>query len=169
MKRLIPLLLLLSACSSRVHVPDAEALKPAWLKDQPYRSGYYTGIGHSLKDGSNNYIQVAKKSALDDLVSQIKVNVASTSVLSFFETDLKMREEYEQIIKTTAADELQEARKFGVAGGLALGDGGQADGCAGRRQEAADAKRRSAARASRAAMKPAVTGEVTEKATASRR
>jgi hypothetical protein len=107
-KRFIPLLVLLAACSSRVHAPDAELLKPSWLRDQPYRDGYYTGIGHALKDGTTNYIQVAKKSALDDLVSQIKVNIASTSVLSFFETDKKIREEYEQIIKTTVADELQE-------------------------------------------------------------
>lgn len=96
------------ACSARVQPPDPDALKPSWLKDQPYKSGYYTGIGHSTKDGSNNYIQAAKKSALDDLVSQIKVNVASTSVLSYFETDRTFREEYEQIIKTTAADEIQE-------------------------------------------------------------
>ncbi len=96
------------ACSPKVQAPDAEALKPSWLKNQPYRDGYYTGIGHSQKDGSNNYIQSAKKSALDDLVSQIKVNVASSSVLSFFETDKKIQEQYEQIIKTTAADELQE-------------------------------------------------------------
>jgi len=106
-KRFIPLLILIYACSPRVQTPDA-ALKPTWLKDQPYREGYYTGIGHSVKDGTNNYIQIAKKSALDDLVSQIKVNVASTSVLSFFETDLKIREDYEQIIKTTAADEIEE-------------------------------------------------------------
>ena len=108
MKRLIPLLFLISACSARVHAPDPKALKPSWLKDQPYRDGYYTGIGHSQKDGTHNYIQAAKKSALDDLVSQIKVNVASTSILSFFETDQKIREEYEQIIKTTAADEIEE-------------------------------------------------------------
>lgn len=108
MKRFIPLLIVISACSARVHAPDADALKPSWLKDQPYRQGYYTGIGHSVKDGTNNYVQVAKKSALDDLVSQIKVNVASTSILSFFETDKKIREDYEQIIKTTAADEIQE-------------------------------------------------------------
>lgn len=108
MKRFIPLLILISACSARVHAPDPEALKPSWLKGQPYRDGYYTGIGHSIKDGTNNYIQSAKKSALDDLVSQIKVNVASTSILSFFETDQKIREEYEQIIKTTAADEIEE-------------------------------------------------------------
>lgn len=108
MKRFIPLLLLIYACSARVHAPDAEAFKPGWLKDQPYRDGYYTGIGHSIKDGTNNYIQAAKKSALDDLVSQIKVNVASTSILSFFETDQKIREDYEQIIKTTAAEEIEE-------------------------------------------------------------
>jgi hypothetical protein len=107
-KRIIPLLLFLSACSPKVQPPDAEAMKPSWLKDQPYREGYYTGIGHSQKDGTNNYIQAAKKSALDDLVSQIKVNVSSSSVLSFFETDKKMQEQYEQIIKTTAADEIQE-------------------------------------------------------------
>lgn len=108
MKRFIPLLLLVCACSARVQSPDPGSLKPSWLKDQPYRDGYYTGVGHSTKDGSHNYIQAAKKSALDDLVSQIKVNVASTSILSIFETDLKMREQYEQIIKTTAADEIQE-------------------------------------------------------------
>lgn len=108
MKRFFPLLILLSACSAKLQAPDPEALKPAWLKDQPYRDGYYTGIGHSAKSGTNNYIQAAKKSALDDLVSQIKVNVASTSVLSFFERDQHFREEYEQIIKTTAADELEE-------------------------------------------------------------
>ncbi len=108
MKRLIPLLCLISACSARLQAPEADALKPSWLKDQPYRDGYYTGIGHSLKDGTNNYIQAAKKSALEDLASQIKVNIASSSVLSFIETDLKVREEYEQIIKTTAADELED-------------------------------------------------------------
>lgn len=108
MKRLIPLLCLISACSARLQAPDADAQKPSWLKDQPYREGYYTGIGHSLKDGTNNYIQAAKKSALEDLASQIKVNIASSSVLSFIETDLKVREEYEQIIKTTAADELED-------------------------------------------------------------
>lgn len=108
MKRFIPLLLLIYACSARVHAPDPQASKPSWLKDQPYREGYYTGIGHSSKDGTNNYIQIAKKSALDDLVSQIKVNVASTSILSSFETDQQFREQYEQIIKTTVAEEIEE-------------------------------------------------------------
>jgi hypothetical protein len=107
-KRVFILLLAISACSPKVQPPDPEALKPSWLKNQPYQEGYYTGIGHSIKDGTNNYVQTAKKSALDDLVSQIKVNVSSTSVLSFLEVDKKLQEQYEQIIQTTAADEIEE-------------------------------------------------------------
>jgi hypothetical protein len=107
-KRIFTLVLLISACSPKVQLPDPEALKPSWLKNQPYQDGYYTGIGHSPKQGSNNYIQSAKKSAMDDLISQIKVNVSSTSVLNVLEVDQKLKEQYEQIIQTTAADDIEE-------------------------------------------------------------
>lgn len=108
MKRIFPLLFVLAACSPKVQPPDPESLKPAWLKNEPYQEGYYTGVGHSTKDGSNNYVQAAKKSALEDLVSQIKVNLTSTSVLSVLEQDKKLQEQYEQIIQTKAADEIEE-------------------------------------------------------------
>lgn len=108
MRPLFLLLIFLAACSPKVQTPDPESLKPAWLKSTPFQDGYYTGIGHSVKDGSNNYIQSAKKSALDDLVSQIKVNVSSTSILSQLESNKKFTEQYEQIIKTTTADEIEE-------------------------------------------------------------
>ncbi len=107
MKRIIGLLFLISACSPKVQ-PDPDELKPAWLRTEPNQQGYYTGVGHSIKDGANNYVQAARKSALDDLISQIRVNVSSTSTLSVFESDRNLKEEYEQIIKTTAADEIQE-------------------------------------------------------------
>lgn len=102
------ILLLLTSCSPKLKKPDPETLKPAWLKTQPYLEGYYTGIGHSIKDGTNNYVQAAKKSALDDLVSEIKVTISSTSVLSQMEQDNKFREKYEEIIQTSAADEIEE-------------------------------------------------------------
>ncbi len=82
--------------------------KPAWLAAKPSESAYYVGIGHSAKDGTNNYIQSAKKSALEDLISEIKVNVSSTSVLSSLDVNKEFSEKYEQIIQTTAADELEE-------------------------------------------------------------
>ena len=108
MKRFYIILFILASCSPKVHTPDPESLKPSWLKTTPYQDGYYTGIGHSVKNGSNNYIQAAKKSALDDLVSEIKVTVSSTSILNQIEVDQKLSEQYEQIIQTTAADEIEE-------------------------------------------------------------
>lgn len=101
-------LILLIGCSPKVISPDPESLKPSWLKAHPTSGGYYIGIGHSNKAGDNNYVQAAKKSALDDLVSQIKVNVSSTSVLSQLEIDKRFSEQYEQIIQTTTADEIED-------------------------------------------------------------
>lgn len=88
--------------------------KPAWLSAKPSQPGYYTGIGHSTKTGTNNYVQEAKKTALEDLVSEIKVNVSSSLVLSTFEDNNEFREQYEQIIKTTAADEIEEFEQAGA-------------------------------------------------------
>ncbi len=108
MKRLFPLLILVLSCSPRVVPPDPESLKPAWLKATPYSEGYYVGIGQSIKTGNNNYIQSAKKSALDDLVGQVKVTISGTSVLSQLVVNMKLTEQYQQIIKTTTADEIEE-------------------------------------------------------------
>lgn len=81
---------------------------PDWLTAKPQTGSYYVGIGHSIKGGQNNYVQEAKKSALEDLVSEIKVNVSSTSVLTQIDQNKEFREKYEQMIQTTAADELEE-------------------------------------------------------------
>jgi LPP20 lipoprotein len=101
------LAVLLFGCGSSKQA-NQTAPKPTWLSTKPYQDGYYTGIGHSNKDGSNNYIQSAKKSALEDLVSEIKVQVSSTSVLSQLDVNKEFSERYEQIIQTTAADEIEE-------------------------------------------------------------
>lgn len=83
-------------------------VKPLWLTAKPVQPGYFIGIGHSAKDGLNNYIQSAKKSALEDLVSEIKVNVSSTTILSQIDINKEFQERYEQIIQTTAVDEIEE-------------------------------------------------------------
>lgn len=111
--RIFPLVFaFLIACSPNVTVPDNP--KPAWLSSKPSLSSYYTGIGKGTKGEKNNYIQEAKKSALEDLISEIKVNVSSSSVLSTFEDDKEFREQYEQIIQTTAADEIEEFEQVGT-------------------------------------------------------
>jgi len=87
---------------------DLKNPKPEWLSAKPNQSSYYTGIGRGTKNGTGNYIQEAKKSALEDLVSEIKVNISSSSVLSQIDANKEFQERYEQIINTTAADEIEE-------------------------------------------------------------
>ncbi len=87
---------------------DPANARPAWLSAKPAEDIYYVGIGHSIKDGTNNYVQSAKKSALEDLISEIKVNVSSSSVLTSIDVNKEFSEKYEQIINTTVADELEE-------------------------------------------------------------
>jgi hypothetical protein len=109
--RFIFLFLIFLGCSpstTKTAKSDQNNLKPVWLSAKPVSAGYFVGIGHSAKDGQNNYIQTAKNSALEDLVSEIKVNISSTSVLSQLDVNKEFQERYEQIIQTTAADEIEE-------------------------------------------------------------
>ncbi len=53
---------------------------PAWVREKPISSIYYTGIGYSAKQ-VNDCQQVAKQKALEDLSSEIKVSVSATSLL----------------------------------------------------------------------------------------
>ncbi|MFM7852318.1 MAG: LPP20 family lipoprotein, partial [Flammeovirgaceae bacterium] len=113
MKRLsFFLLCALAACSPNVTntSPKSDLLntKPSWLSAKPDQSFYYIGIGHGTKTGGNNFVQEAKKSALEDLISEIKVNISGTSVLSQIDANQEFQEKYEQIIKTSAADEIEE-------------------------------------------------------------
>lgn len=104
--------LILVGCSSRVQAPVDP--RPAWLKGESSVRGYYTGLGHARKEPGTNYVQMARKSALNDLISQIKVTVSGTSVLSTVEENRKdFRERYEQIIRTSAADEIEEFEEVG--------------------------------------------------------
>lgn len=111
-------LLVLAACSPSTQPSalktDLQKTRPAWLSAKPANDAYYIGIGHSAKTGENNYIQIAKKSALQDLVSEIKVTVSSTSILTSIDENKEFRDKYEQIIQTDAADEIEEFEQADV-------------------------------------------------------
>src|SRR6267142_3142127 len=112
MKGILLLAILVAGCSPSLTNSSSKKndpnLKPAWLNAKPAEDRYYIGIGHSAKEGTNNYVQEAKKSALEDLVSDIKVNISSTSVLSQIDANKEFQEKYEQIIQTKAADDIEE-------------------------------------------------------------
>lgn len=117
-KAILPLLIILIGCTPAItqkrKSKEDPNPKPAWMSAKPPQDIYYIGIGHSLKKPSVNHLQAAKKSALEDLVSEIKVNISASSALSTFESDAKLREKYEQIIQTTVADEIEEFEQVGT-------------------------------------------------------
>jgi hypothetical protein len=105
-------LTILFGCSSKVAVQQNSAIqKPDWLESKPQNGLYYIGIGHGSKVGSNDYMQEAKKSALEDLVSEIKVTVSGTSILSQMDANKSFQESYQKIIQTKATDDIQEFEK----------------------------------------------------------
>lgn len=80
--------------------------RPEWVKSRPISSAYYIGIG-SAAMRHPDYQETAKKNALQDLISEIKVTVSSTSFLYQLDKNGSFREEYESNIKTTATAEIE--------------------------------------------------------------
>lgn len=77
--------------------------KPVWLEQRPVNSKYYIGVGYANKlNNPNDYQQLAKKNALNDLVGEIKVNVSTNSILSTFENNSNINQQYLTSTKITA-------------------------------------------------------------------
>ena len=79
MNKLILLLLSLFiiSCQSSKQTTELDAGIPAWVKEYPVSDSHYIGIG--IADRSTHpqdYIQVAQQNALQNLSSQIKVNIS---------------------------------------------------------------------------------------------
>ncbi|MGZ2368967.1 LPP20 family lipoprotein [Ancylomarina sp. YFZ004] len=83
---------------------------PKWVKNRPVSSEYYIGVSVVSKD-VDNYMQLAKNKALQDLASQISINISSNSVLHQFEDNTSFKEEFESQVRTSLVQEL-EAYEF---------------------------------------------------------
>lgn len=77
-----------------------------WIKTKPVNTEFYIGIG-SASTKLEDYQQVAKRNALQDLLGEIKITINSTSVLQQIDKDKKFKEQYETNIKTSVTDEIQ--------------------------------------------------------------
>jgi uncharacterized membrane protein YkoI len=80
--------------------------QPEWVSDRPNSPSHYIGIAAANKNNTN-YQKVAKKNALDDLLSEIRVTIQSVSILSQMDNNRVFSEEYQSIIKSTVADEIE--------------------------------------------------------------
>lgn len=83
--------------------------KPNWVKNRPTDESYYVGVGiASKKNNPLDYQQIAKKNALNDLISEIKVTVSANSVLSQFQNNKEFKQQFESDVKVTALNTIEE-------------------------------------------------------------
>ncbi len=76
---------------------------------RPSSSTYYIGIGMAMKRNSPaQYPNIAKKNAISDLASEIKVRVSGNSVLKQYENNDEFRETFTNNTKVSVQEDLEE-------------------------------------------------------------
>ncbi|MES2780504.1 MAG: LPP20 family lipoprotein [Bacteroidota bacterium] len=84
-------------------------VKPDWVHNRPTNENYYVGVGIASKlNNPFDYQQIAKKNALNDLISEIKVTVSANSVLSQFQDNTQFKQQFESDVKITALNTIEE-------------------------------------------------------------
>lgn len=104
--------LLLSACKSKQAAmpppPAATEVKaPNWVSSRPNNGFKYVGIGVADKTKGGAYQIEAKKNALYDLSSEIKVNISSNSVLYTVQNNNNFNENFNSLIKLSSSDNIE--------------------------------------------------------------
>jgi hypothetical protein len=94
-----------SACKSKPIGVDRENRnqKLDWVMQRPVNNNYYIGVGYANKSlNPIDYQDVAKKRALTDLISEIKVVVSSNSLLSQYQSNADASQIFASSIKVNA-------------------------------------------------------------------
>jgi len=68
---------------------------------------FYVGIGYASKLSSNDYTQVAKKNALQDMLGEIKVTVSTNSLLSQYQNNKAFSQQFLNDIKIVSEGTLE--------------------------------------------------------------
>lgn len=97
------LVVLVNACAT-----SRKNQKPSWVAQRPVNEAYYVGVGIASKvNNPQTYQQAAKKEALNDLISEIKVTVSSNSVLQQMQNNAEFKQKFESQVKITALNEIE--------------------------------------------------------------
>jgi len=87
---------------------SASQKKPVWIFERPVENDYYIGIGAADKDNGNlDYRQIAKENALQDLSSEINVNITSQIIVDLMESSDSVEEELKAQIRSTTQANLE--------------------------------------------------------------
>ena len=103
------MVLLLMACGTQKEVVTEEqvAPRPSWVTSKPIDSEMYSGIGMAYKSAGADYIAIAKNNALNDLASEISVNISSSSLFYQIEQDDNLREEFQANTQLKSKENLE--------------------------------------------------------------
>lgn len=100
----------LSACKPKQVVTTqapVEIKAPNWVSSRPNNGLKYVGIGVADKVKSSNYQMEAKKNALYDLASEIKVDISTNSVLYTVQNNNSFNENFNSLIKLSNSDNIE--------------------------------------------------------------
>lgn len=84
-----------------------EAKAPLWVSSRPNNGMKFVGIGFADKTKGGNYQMEAKKNALYDLSSEIKVDISSNSVLYTVQNNNNFNENFNSLIKLSNSDNIE--------------------------------------------------------------
>jgi hypothetical protein len=86
----------------------ASQKKPIWISERPVENEYYIGIGAADKGNGNlDYRQIAKENALQDLSSEINVNITSQVIVDLMETSDNVVEDLKAQIRSSTKANLE--------------------------------------------------------------
>ena len=100
----------LVSCKSKKEAVVTEAVEikvPNWVSSRPNNGFKYVGVGVAEKGKSSNYQMEAKKNALYDLSSEIKVNISSNSVLYTVQNNNNFNENFNSLINLSNTDNIE--------------------------------------------------------------
>ncbi len=83
---------------------------PSWVSKRPVNISKYIGVGVADKTSGNNYQSEAKKNALFDLSSEIKVDISTNSILFTVQNNNQFNENFNSLIKLTNTDNIEGYR-----------------------------------------------------------
>ncbi|MCL2073726.1 MAG: LPP20 family lipoprotein [Marinilabiliaceae bacterium] len=104
MNRILRYLILAALLQCQYVFVDAKT--PQWVKQRPVDNQHYIGIGMSLKS-DKDYAQTARKKALVELGSEIKITVSSNSLLQRMEQNYHYQEEYISSVHSSVMQTLE--------------------------------------------------------------
>jgi hypothetical protein len=110
--KLTPTLILLAtlaSCGGSKKAAEAPtyAPPPTWVTGKPIESGYYAGIGMARKDAPGDFMQTAKNNALNDLASEISVEIKSNSMFNQIEAGDEYKSNFQNTTRLKSREDLE--------------------------------------------------------------